>query len=309
MAMATRRQILASACGGAGLLALHSVWRGSARGQDAGIDITRLGERLHVITAAGVNILASTATAGTILVDGGSAATSDAVLTAVAELPGAGPVEILFNTHWHPEQTGSNIALAAEGTTIIAQENTRLWLSTDITWPWDGSRFEPLPETAQPGVTFYDDGGELDSGIRYGHLRHAAHTDGDLYVFFPEDNVLAVGGAINGSGAGWPLVDWWTGGWIGGIVGTLELLLSLADDQTRIVAAHGRVMQRDELERQFEMYNLIYNRLAEMLNRGRGPEEAVAAQPTAEFDAAMGESEEFVRQAFQSLWAYLSPDA
>jgi glyoxylase-like metal-dependent hydrolase (beta-lactamase superfamily II) len=240
-------------------------------------------------------------------VAGGPADTSEELLAAVAGLPGAGAVNTLFNTHWHPEQTGSNVRLAAAGAGIIAQENTRLWLSTDVSYPWDGRRFESLPEAARPNVTFYDGDGELESGVRYGHLRHAAHTDGDLYVLFPVENVLAVGGAISGSG--WPFVDWWTGGWIGGIVGTLELLLSLADGSTRIVAAQGRVMQRDDLERQFEMYNLIYERLAEMLNRGRGPDEAVEARPTAEFDAEMGDSEEFVRQSFQSLWAYLSPDA
>jgi hypothetical protein len=46
-----------------------------------------------------------------------------------------------------------------------------------------------------------------------------------------------------------------------------------------------------------------------MLNKGRGPTEAVAAQPTKEFDAQMGNGDEFVRRAFESLWAYLSPDA
>jgi hypothetical protein len=46
-----------------------------------------------------------------------------------------------------------------------------------------------------------------------------------------------------------------------------------------------------------------------MLNKGRGPSEAVAAQPTKEFDAQMGNPDEFVRRSFESLWAYLSPDA
>jgi hypothetical protein len=45
------------------------------------------------------------------------------------------------------------------------------------------------------------------------------------------------------------------------------------------------------------------------LNAGRGPDEAVAARPTAEFDAEMGPPDEFVRRSFESLWAYLSPDA
>jgi hypothetical protein len=46
-----------------------------------------------------------------------------------------------------------------------------------------------------------------------------------------------------------------------------------------------------------------------MLNKGRGPSEAVAAKPTKEFDDRMGNPDEFVRRAFESLWAYLSPDA
>jgi hypothetical protein len=105
------------------------------------------------------------------------------------------------------------------------------------------------------------------------------------------------------------LVDWWTGGWVGGIVGNLELLLKLTDAQTRIVPARGPVLARADLETQYEMYTIVYERLSELLNSGRGPDEAVAAHPTAEFDAAMGPSDEFVRRAFESLWAYLSPDA
>jgi hypothetical protein len=49
--------------------------------------------------------------------------------------------------------------------------------------------------------------------------------------------------------------------------------------------------------------------LAELLYSGRGLEEAVAARPVEEFEARMGPSDEFVRRAFESLWAYLSPDA
>jgi len=241
-----------------------------------------------------------------VLVDGGPASAREALLQAVGALSGSGPIHTLFNTHWHPEQTGLNEHVGTAGGAIIAQENTRLWLTTDITYPWDGKHFEPLPEIAQPNKTFYDDG-ELDSSIRYGYLRHAAHTDGDLYVQFPDANVLAVGDTVCGSG--WPFVDWWTGGWIGGIVGNLELLLALADDDTRIVPARGPVLGKTELETQHAMYNVIYERLARMLNAGRGPDEAVAARPTAEFDAQMGPPDEFVRRAFESLWAYLSPDA
>ena len=305
----TRRHILHAAAGGAVGTALGlPAWQlREARAQNgSGVATQQLGDTLHVLTVGGTNIVAQTRSDGTVLVDGASAADSGALLDAVAALPQSAPVTTLFNTHWHPEQTGSNESLAAAGATIIAQENTRLWLTTDITWPWNGQRFAPLPEAARPNRTFHDEG-ELDSGVRYGYLRHAAHTDGDLYVQFPDENVLAVGGAA--SGAGWPLVDWWTGGWIGGVVGTMELLLALSDAETRVVPAHGRVLTRSDLEAQLEMYNTIYARLAGLLNSGRGPDEAVDARPTEEYDAEMGPSEEFVRRAFESLWAYLSPDA
>jgi glyoxylase-like metal-dependent hydrolase (beta-lactamase superfamily II) len=224
----------------------------------------------------------------------------------VSGLPGAGPVHTIFNTHWHPEQTGSNEAIGNAGKAIIAHENTRLWLTTDVTWPWNGRRFKRLPKIAQPNKTFYTSGA-LDSGVRYGHVPDAAHTDGDMYVHFPGQNVLAVGDVV--SGQGWPVVDYATGGWIGGIVGGLQRLLTVANDATRIVPGRGPVLGYSDLKQQNEMYGKIYERLTTLLNRGRSPSEAVAAQPTKEFDATMGNPDEFVRRAFESLWGYLSPDA
>jgi glyoxylase-like metal-dependent hydrolase (beta-lactamase superfamily II) len=303
----TRRELLRMALSGAAGVALGPGVLGVATAQaQAPVGATALSDSLHLLTVEPINVLARTGPEGVVLVDGGPAASRSALLEAIAELPGSGAIATLFNTHWHPEQTGLNEHVGTTGGAIIAQENTRLWLSTDITYPWDGSRFEPLPEVAQPNKTFYDDG-ELDSGVRYGYLRHAAHTDGDLYVQFLDENVLAVGDTVCGSG--WPFVDWWTGGWIGGIVGNLELLLSLSDAETRIVPARGPVVRRADLEGQYGMYNVIYERLARMLNAGRGPDEVVAARPTVEFDAEMGPPDEFVRRAFESLWAYLSPDA
>jgi glyoxylase-like metal-dependent hydrolase (beta-lactamase superfamily II) len=299
--------VLGVGIGGTALASLPLPLRRSSAMAQAAVTTQALGDALHLLTAAGVNAVARTGADGLLLVDGGSTATSPAILEAAAGLPGGGAARTLFNTHWHREQTGSNLALGEAGATIIAQENTRLWLATDIVYPWDETqRFDPLPGVAQPNLSFYDTG-ELDSGVQYGYLRHAAHTDGDLYVYFPEEDVIAVGDAV--SGDGWPFIDWWTGGWIGGVVGTYELVLSLMNDGTRLVPARGPVLGRSTIEAQFGMYNTIYDRLATMLNDGFGPDEAIAANPTAEFDAEMGPPELFVRRAFESLWAYLSPDA
>src|SRR5262245_6480896 len=306
----TRREILRGAIAGAAGVVLGSpVQRLVAASQatSPSAETLRLSDDLFVITIPGqANVIAQTGASGVVLVDGGSAAASDALMKAIAALPGGGVVQTIFNTHWHPEQTGSNELLGKAGKTIIAHENTRLWLTTDVTWPWNGRRFKRLPKIAQPNKTFYKTG-KLDSGIEYGYIPDAAHTDGDLYVYFPKQNVLAVGDAV--SGQGWPVVDYTTGGWIGGIVGGVQRLQALANDQTRIVPGRGPVLSLADLKTQSQMYGAIYERLATLLNKGRGPSEAVAAQPTKEFDAQMGNGDEFVRRSFESLWAYLSPDA
>jgi hypothetical protein len=68
-------------------------------------------------------------------------------------------------------------------------------------------------------------------------------------------------------------------------------------------------MTLNDLKAQFDMYQAVYERLSKLLNSGRGPTEAVEARPTKDFDAKMGNPDEFVRRAFESLWAYVTPDA
>jgi cyclase len=313
----TRRRLLKAALGSAAGIALGVPARllatAPAQAGSRAVTPVRLSDDLFVLTMPGeANVVAQTGANGVVLVDGGSRASSEALLAAVAGLPGGGPVRTLFNTHWHPEQTGSNERLGSAGAAIIAHENTRLWLTTDVTWPWSGQRFTRLTKVAQPNKTIrlasatLGSAGDVD-GIRYGHIPDAAHTDGDLYVYFPKQNVLAVGDVM--SGQGWPVVDWVTGGWIGGIVGGLQRLQTLANEDTRIVPARGPVLGLADLKKQSEMYAAIYDRLTQLLNKGRSPGEAVEARPTKEFDAQMGNPDEFVRRSFESLWAYLSPDA
>ena len=173
---------------------------------------------------------------------------SDALMKAVAGLPGGGPVHTIFNTHWHPEQTGSNERLGtgrrddhcAREHAAVADAERHLALERAA-----------LQTPAQDRATEQDllHTGKLDSGVRYGYIPDAAHTDGDMYVYFPKQNVLAVGDAV--SGQGWPVVDWWTGGWIGGIVGGLQRLQTLANADTRIVPARGPVLGLADLKAQY----------------------------------------------------------
>src|SRR5438128_8816553 len=113
-----RRHMLKAAFGGAaGIVVGTPVLR--LLSQDTGT--LKLSDDLFVVKIPGEsNVVAQTAADGVLLVDGGSAAGSDALMKALAALPGAGPVRTIFNTHWHPEQTGSNERLGQAGAKIIA---------------------------------------------------------------------------------------------------------------------------------------------------------------------------------------------
>ena len=95
-------------------------------------------------------VLAADSSDGIVMVDGGDAAWSDALLQTVGDSFGGKPFRALFNTHWHAEQTGSNETLGAQGAEIIAHENTKLWLGTEVWVRWSDKKYPPLPPAARP---------------------------------------------------------------------------------------------------------------------------------------------------------------
>jgi glyoxylase-like metal-dependent hydrolase (beta-lactamase superfamily II) len=267
-----------------------------------------LGGGFWLITGGAANTLAFASPDGSLLVDGGAQAQSKALLKLALQSTGTKKVHTLVNTHWHPEQTGSNELLGKQGARIIAHENTRLWLTRKNVVDWSATALLALPKIAQPNQSFYttekvDFGGEQ---IAFGHLGQA-HTDGDLYAYFPTANILAAGGVL--SSAGWPLMDWQTGGWIGGLVGAQDRLLKIANDSTRIIPANGSIISRKELQAQRDMYFQIFDRLVKQLVKSMGPDEAYASGPAQEYEAQFGDSKPFVLASFRSLWGHYAPDA
>src|ERR1043166_2554571 len=233
-------------------------------------------EGFVVLTGSGGNILVQTASAGQKLVDSGAAQFTDAVLARLRGLPGAGHVTTVFNTHWHREQVGGNLAFGRSGATIIAHEKTRAHLATDY-YLQDEDRYEKaLPAEARPTVTFFTGEQTLagDKRIECGHLLEA-HTDGDIYVFFRDANVLAVGDAV--SPLKDPVLDWFGGGWLGGRVDSQEKLLKLSDEKTRIVPSYGPVVGRAELQAEFDMTRMLYDRMLDLVRKGMSAQDMLDA--------------------------------
>jgi glyoxylase-like metal-dependent hydrolase (beta-lactamase superfamily II) len=277
--------------------------------QGSALQVQSLNASTALVSGAGCNVLAKKAANGELLVvDGGLRAQAKELRRSIERSLDSKTIATLINTHWHPEQTGLNVELGNRRTRIFAHENTRQWLSTDIKRLLEDETIAALPESAQPNDIFYHYGdfAHGNDKVEYGYLRQA-HTDGDMYVFLPTDNVLHAGGVI--ASDGWPFMDWWTGGFIGGVVDAIEILLSIANESTVIVPATGPVITRVQLVEMRDMYAQIFERVRGMFMQANTVEQTVAAKPAAEWESKYGSADEFITLAHWSLIPHLTPDA
>lgn len=295
-----RRSLLRAGAG----VALAAPLAGMAQAAGAPLAVTDLPGGLKLISGAGANVVACASPAGALMVDGGVAARADETIAAVLAGTKTQKVATLFNTCWRLEQTGANDKLGAAQTPIVAHENTRLWMTTEIDSQWEKKVYPPRAKAAQPTKTFYDDREQLAAGpeqVEYGYLLQA-HTDGDMYVHFRKANVIVAGAAA--AARGWPVIDTATGGFIGNHARGLETLAKAADDKTVIVTADG-VLTKADLVKQQAMYMAILNKLQVCMESGFGLEQTLKSAPAADYVAERGDPTQFLTLAFRSLWGHV----
>jgi glyoxylase-like metal-dependent hydrolase (beta-lactamase superfamily II) len=296
-----RRGFLKGALG----VAAGATWATGDRAWSAvqpAIESREIAAGVSVFTGAGGNVVTLAGPDGVVLVDGGLATRSRALLQQVQA--GGRPVKALFNTHWHWDHTGSNETLGKAGVRIIAHENTRLWMQRPIIVPWEPREYPAVAPKALPTSTFYTSD-RMQFGphdIQYGHLGQA-HTDGDLYVHLPKSNVLVVGDVL--AVGRYPILDYATGGWIGGMLDATKLLLKLADDSTLIVPGSGPVVGKAQLQVESDMLEVLKERIWQLMRKGMSDRDIVAAKPTAEYDGACGDPTLFLMNCYKGLWGHV----
>ncbi len=280
-----RREILKNALAGALAVGLAPRIAGAQQ---------RLSDTLTVLDAGGANVVAFSTAEGIVLVDSGPPKST---------VPVGGKVQTLFNTHYHLDQTGNNEVFAAQGAKIIAHDRTRQWMSTDYWVPGEERYEKARPKAALPTETFLTAGSLKVGGeqIDYGYLT-LAHTSGDIYVFFRNANVLAVGDVA--SPLRDPALDYFTGAWIGGRVDAMDNLLKLSNDRTRIVPAYGPVMTRAEFNAERDMMEEVRARLFKTVREGDGPKDMLEAGVLKGLPRTWKDPDKFLYDAAKGLWAH-----
>lgn len=268
-----------------------------------GVAAQSQGDRLAVVTAGRTNVLALATPGGLVVVDSGDAALREPLLTALRQHAADGRAVLVFNTHWHAEHTGANEPLREAGAAIVAHENTRLWMATPTWMPVEDRYRQPRPKGAHPTETFYASGSKTVGGERidYGYLIEA-HTSSDIYVFFRNANVLAVGDVA--SPARDPELDYLTGAWIGGRVDAMDRLLALADDRTRIVPGFGPVMTAADLRAERDVMKAIYDRTVERVRKGDAPSDLLEGGVLSGLARTWNDPKKFLDDVHKGLFAH-----
>jgi cyclase len=295
--MLDRRQLLTKVVGGLLGSALLPR-RGTAQGTGS---VVALNDRLSLVTTGGTNVIALSTADGIVMVDSGTPELVDSLMGSLRW--SGGRVATLFNTHWHVQNTGANEVLRQGGATIVAHENTRLWMATPTWIPTEDRYRQARPPSARPNKTFRVDGSMNVTGERidYGYLIEA-HTSGDIYVFFRDSNVLAAGDVASPSRD--PELDYFTGAWLGGRVDAMDRLLALSDASTRIVPGYGAVMSRADLQAERDMMKTVYERAVDRVRQGDDAADMVKAGVLNDLPRTWKDPQRFLYDVQKGLWAH-----
>ena len=255
-------------------------------GSTTPIQAVKLTDTIFLLQGVGGNMVAQIGPDGKVLIDSSVATASHALLQVLGKL-GANPLKWLINTHWHFDHTDGNAALHEAGAFIIAQENTRLRMSTPQTIKLLNLSFPAFPNAGLPQLTFpetdklYVNNDELDLV----HMPNA-HTDSDIYIHFVNANLIHTGDVwFNGV---YPMIDASSGGTVNGMIRAVDELLGIADDRTKIVPGHGPAGNKTALQNYRDMLSTVANRVEKLKITGQSLQQVIAAKPTADYDATIG---------------------
>jgi len=297
------------------LLLVLGAWTDRASAQrtpPSEIEVVQLRPNFYVIGGAGGNILMQTGPEGVILVDSGSTARADEVLATIRRLTPL-PIRYVINTSMDADHVGGNEALSKAGLSILpgavaagaglgddtvanfgfasvlAHENV-LTRMTAAESPPIPSVFWPTKTFAYRMYSMYLNG----EGIQVIH-QPAAHTDGDVIVFFRRGDVIATGDLIDTTR--FPFIDVGRGGTLQGELDALNRLMDLSihnvpllwyPDRTLLVPGHGHVYDKLDLLEYRDAITTVRDRVQDLIDQGLTLGQVQAANPTLGYRSQYG---------------------
>ncbi|MBM89592.1 MAG: MBL fold metallo-hydrolase [Gammaproteobacteria bacterium] len=287
------------------IIANHSIAQGSFAGVELSIEHVQGNVYMVQRPGGGGNIGVMAGPDGVLLVDALFAPLADRLVAAVKAVTDS-EIRFLINTHIHVDHVGGNENLAELGVLIFAHDNTRLkFLEETSHFPRQGGSFLPQqPAAARPVITYDNEiGFHLNGEEVRAFLAPPSHTDGDTFVYFSESDVLHLGDVFRTTS--YPIIDKFNGGTLRGTIAALDLAISMAGPDTKIIPGHGlEIVGREEMQEFLDMILDIRDQVYTMIRDGKHLDEVMAAQPAAKYDAKWGQEAGWTAVDFVPLVYY-----
>jgi cyclase len=266
------------------------------------IKTTKLSSNFYTLDGQGGTIGVLTGPDGVFMVDAQFAPLTEKIVAAIKQISD-GRIRYLVNTHVHGDHTGGNENLGKMGVTILARENLRTRLEKPNPGA-NGAPGVPMPAAGLPVITY-----DAPITVRMNGEEvklipaPAAHTDGDTFVKFVSNDVLMTGDFYRS--IQYPNIDRANGGSLPGLINALNAVIQNAGPGTKIVPGHGPMVDRAAVTAHRDMVIAIRDKVAALVKDGKTQEQAVAAKPTADYDAKVQQpgttGDRFVGQVYAEL--------
>jgi len=275
------------------------------------VDVVQVASDVYMIGGGGSNVTMHVGPQGLFVVDTGSAAASAKIVAAIRSISDK-PIRYIANTSADPDHIGGNIEVNKLGEAIksreVIDEHASIVAYQTVLDRLSAAGQPPaVPAAAWPTSTFttpQQDFAFNNQAIQLFH-RPAAHTDGDVVVFFRRSDVVAAGDVFDKTR--YPVIDVAKGGSINGEIDAINWLLDLIvpgekeEGGTMVVPGHGRLCDESEVMEYRDMLTIVRDRVKDMVDKGMTLQQVKAAKPTFEYDPEYGPSDAFVEAVFRGL--------
>lgn len=246
----------------------------------------KITEQIYMLKGAGGNIGAFIGPEGTLIIDNQFAPLSNKINGAVKTLS-PGEIRFNINTHLHGDHTGGNENFYKMGTTLVAHDQVRNRMMKESFNARTNRTTPPRDKEAWPAITFSDKlNFHLNGEDIVLHHFDKGHTDGDVIVQFTKANVVHTGDAF--VRYGYPFIDLSSGGGVNGFINTLDKILSIIDDNTKVIPGHGEVASKADVKKLRDQVADIRDQVVATLKKGKKPEDLAALGITDKYEAELG---------------------
>ena len=243
------------------------------------IKVTDLGSRIFELrTDRSGNVAVLIGKDGVFMVDTQMERLAELIDGAQKKLSDNRDVDLILNTHFHRDHVRGNAYFKERGAIAMAHPNVRRYLENPVALKALGREAPKFTPQYFPTIDVTEDTSIKMNGQSI-ELYHApnAHTNSDLFVAFKEANVIHGGDLV--STRRFPFIDIDNGGSVVGFIAGLKAIIEVADADTQIIAGHGPIATRGDLEASIAMLNETHNIIKALIDQGLSLEAIKALDP------------------------------